>query len=99
MKRGFYIGTNIHGRGIKHITYFESRAKFEQYAEEAQCIEGKDSVVRRSASIQEICDYLYDSGIGSGARDHRRVSRKEAVEHIKNGAEAIDCWNLRERQA
>lgn len=87
-----YIATNIHGRGVRHITSFDSRADLLGYACEVLAM--NDRHPRNRASIDEICEALSDSGPGFGALSHHRVSRKQALEHIRDGAEAIDCWNL-----
>jgi len=87
-----YIATNIHGRGVRHISAFENRADLLSYACEVLAM--TDSYPRNRASIDELCEALSDNGIGFGARSHRRVSRKQAIEHIRDGAQAIDCWNL-----
>ena len=87
-----YIATNIHGRGVKHITGFDSRLDFWAYADEVLACHDRN--VPRSASVADICDGIYDNGIGSGARDHFRVSRREAARYIRHGADAHGCWSL-----
>jgi len=71
-----YIATNIHGRGIRHITAFYSRADFVDYVWEV--LSCSDTRVNASDSIATLCDKLYDSGIGHGARNHHRISARKA---------------------
>ena len=90
-----YIATNEHGRGVKHITAFADRLRFLCYADEVLACDDSSQLIRaKSTPIERICEALYDSGIGFGARDHHRVSRQDAQEYIRNGAKATDCWNL-----
>jgi len=90
-----YIATNEHGRGIKHITAFDDRMDFLSYADEVLACNDSHSLIRAKATpIGTICEALYDNGIGFGARDHRRVSRQDAKEYIREGAKAFGCWNL-----
>tara|TARA_R100000808_G_C2116495_1_gene128949 strand:- start:47 stop:325 length:279 start_codon:yes stop_codon:yes gene_type:complete len=90
-----YIATNEHGRGIKHITAFDDRMDFLRYADVVLAWYDNASLIRaKSTPIDTICEALYDKGIGFGARDHRRVSRQEAKEYIREGAKAVGCWNL-----
>ena len=90
-----YIGTNVHGRGVKIITAFDSRHDFLCYADEVLACNNNNSMIRaKASSIDRICEALYDNGAGSGARHHHRVSRAEATAYICYGAQAIACRNL-----
>ena len=92
-----YIATNIHGQGVRLITAFDDRRDFLNYADEVLSCNDKGQMIRaKSTPINRICEALYDSGMGTGARSHRRVTRDEAIDHIKNGfAKPIGCYNLR----
>tara|TARA_R110002096_G_scaffold83979_1_gene194281 strand:+ start:223 stop:501 length:279 start_codon:yes stop_codon:yes gene_type:complete len=87
-----YIATDIHGRGIRHVTAFDTRLDLWAYAAEVLACHNVSPC--RSDSIEQLCEDLYDNGIGSGARDHFRVSRREAKQLIRNGAQSSGCWNL-----
>jgi len=71
-----YIATNIHGRGIRHVTEFDSRHGFMLYAYEVLACSNTN--VNASDSIDTLCEKLYDSGVGHGARHHHRISAREA---------------------
>lgn len=82
-----YIATDEHGKGVKHITPFDNRLDFLNYADDVLAFNGRNYMIRRRASsIDTICEALYDNGIGFGARHHFRVSRKDAKKYLKNGA-------------
>lgn len=87
-----YIATDIHGRGVKHVTAFKNRADFHNYASDVLACSYETVLVKDT--INDLCDKLYDSGIGFGARNHKRVSRNDAKHLIRNGAEDIGCYNL-----
>ena len=90
-----YIATNVHGRGVKIITAFDSRHDFLCYADEVLSCHNNNQMIRAKASnIDRICEALYDNGPGTGARHHHRISRIDAMEHLRNGARAVSCWNL-----
>tara|TARA_R110002033_G_scaffold12556_2_gene38048 strand:- start:694 stop:993 length:300 start_codon:yes stop_codon:yes gene_type:complete len=79
-----YIATDIHGRGIKYINAFDSKLDFWAYADEV--LSCRDAHPKRSDTIDTLCEHLYDSGFGFGARSHHRVSRLDAAQLIRNGA-------------
>jgi len=85
-----YIATDIHGRGVRHVTAFDDRTDFFKYVQEVheRRSNGEDWP-RQSYSIDRLCDCLYDRGIGFGSRSHRRVSRRDAHKFTRNGAERI----------
>jgi hypothetical protein len=87
-----YIATDILGSGVKHIEAFDNRMSFLKYAAEVTAMQ--EAVVLSRDTISDLCDKLHDSGTGFGARYHFRVSRKDAKEFIRNGAEDIGCWKL-----
>jgi hypothetical protein len=90
-----YIATEEHGRGIRHVTAFDDRLDFLAYADEVLACNDAGSMIRsKSSSIQQICDALYDNGIGFGARHHRRISRNEAIELI-GWVKMNHCRNLK----
>lgn len=84
-----YIATDIHGRGIKHVNAFDNRLSFWAYADEVLAC--RDTHPKRSDTIDALCEHLYDSGFGFGARSHHRVSRQEAARLIRNGADGRGC--------
>ncbi len=87
-----YIATGSHSRGVKYITAFDNKTDLFSYAcDVSSC---QEAVVLTSDTIDDICVKLYDTGMGSGARHHYRVSRTDAIKHIENGAKAFGCWNL-----
>lgn len=87
-----YIATDIHGSGVKHIEAFDNRISLLKYAAEVTAMQ-ETNVLSRD-TIADLCDKLYDTGTGFGARHHFRVSRKDAKQFIRNGAEDIGCWKL-----
>ena len=87
-----YIATNITSKGVKHITAFEDKKDFNNYAQEL--LSCSNTNVNPADSIDTLCSKLYDTGIGYGSRFHFRVSRKEAKKYIKLGAKSSGCWNL-----
>ena len=87
-----YIATDFHGRGVKEINAFDDKFDFWDYARDVTSCQETTLLV--SDTISDICVKLYDTGMGSGARHHYRVSRADAIKHIENGAKAFGCWNL-----
>lgn len=85
-----YIATSIHGRGIRHVTAFDNRADFFNYVNKVveRAMLG-ERFPRVSYSIDRLCDCLYDRGVGFGSRSHRRVSRRDAYQLVRDGAERI----------
>ena len=80
-----YIATDIHGRGARHVFAYDSRDDFSRTAK--QWLDRSDGYFRIKArsTVNDICDALYDSGPGFGARSHRRVTRKEALQLKRDG--------------
>jgi hypothetical protein len=90
MTKFIYIATNQHGAGVKVVSQFEGRIGFMLYADEVTAMH--DVSIQASDSIDTICDKLYDSGPGIGARHHNRVSRIEAIALIKSGGVSNHTW-------
>jgi len=80
-----YIATDIHGRGIGHITAYDSRNDFLSTA--LQWLDRSDRyfLINARSSINDICDALHDHGPGLGARTHHRVTRREAFKLVRDG--------------
>lgn len=89
-----YIATNEHGRGIRHVTGFEDRDALHSYACEVMACHSDNHLLNGRPSISAICDALYDTGPGFGARSHHRVSRKIAEQLIRDGVKSYGCWGL-----
>ena len=87
-----YIATDTHGRGVTHISAFDNRLDFLKYAAEVTAMQETD--VSSRDTISDLCEKLYDTGTGFDSRHHFRVSRKDAKQFIRNGAEDHGCWNL-----
>ena len=87
-----YIETNVHGQGVKVVTAFKNRLDFMAYADEITAT--SNVIINKNDSIPTICEKLYDMGMGHGARHHSRISREQAISHIKNGIEEHGCWNI-----
>ena len=87
-----YIATDIHGHGVKHVNAFDSKLDFWAYADEVLACH--DANPKRSDTIDTLCEHLYDSGFGFSARSHHRVSRQEAAQLIRNGADGRGCYNI-----
>jgi hypothetical protein len=84
----FYIATTIHGRGVRFITGLENKEEFYAFVDDDFARRNaSDSRVKKSATIDDLCAALYDNGPGTGSRSHRRISRKDAIEALENGAE------------
>ena len=83
-----YIATDIHGRGVRHVFAYDSRDDFSRTAK--QWLERSDDYfkIKARSTVNDICDALYDSGPGFGARSHRRVSRREALRLKRDGVNA-----------
>jgi hypothetical protein len=80
-----YIATDIHGRGLRHVTAYDSRKDFLSTA--LQWLDRSDKYfsIKARSSINDICDALRDSGAGFGARSHHRVTRREAFKLARDG--------------
>ena len=89
-----YIATNEHGQGIRHVTAFDDRADFLNYASDVLACHNDWAMLRGRPSIARICEALYDNGPGFGARSHSRISRDEAQELV-GWARMHGCYNLR----
>jgi len=77
-----YIATDEAGKGIRHITEFDSRLDLLMYANsEISCT---DIFISQKATIPDILESLYDHGIGFGQRSHRRISRQDAIKMLKD---------------
>ena len=75
-----YIATDEHGRGIRHVTAFDDRLDFLAYADEVLACDNNQRMIRSSSvNISTICDALYGTGPGFGARHHYRISRDAAT--------------------
>jgi hypothetical protein len=81
-----YVATDIHGRGVRHITAFDTKAELFSYAWNEKARSGVN-LPKAKHNIDDILHCLYDSGIGFGARNHYRVSRREAHRLARAGAE------------
>lgn len=86
-----YIATNVHGRGVQHVTAFNNRLDLLTYADDITAF--TDTNIPRAATIDDICDGLYDKGIGFGARSHSRVSRDYARKLIRDGVKETGRYN------
>ena len=71
--RNIYIKTILAGNGSPVYTEFAGRGDFYRYAVEWH----PDFDLPAKASIDQICEFLTDSGPGHGARTHRRTTAKE----------------------
>jgi hypothetical protein len=85
IRQMIYIATDIHGRGIRHVTSFQNKTELLNYAFDV--LSSSDTEPATSDTITDLCEKLYDKGIGVGARSHSRVSRQDAVTLIRCGAE------------
>ncbi len=83
-----YIATNIHGRGYRHVVAYKDIQEFRNVA--SAWLERHGTHVKSRATIDEVCEALYDAGPGFGARSHWRVSRKEAYALKRDGAQTYD---------
>ncbi len=83
----FYILTTVHGQGPwkAHITHWPTKLDFWAYC--AEVMSCRDGVPKRSHTIDQLCEVIYDNGPGFGARSHKRVSVQEARDYIKVGAQ------------
>jgi len=89
-----YIATNEHGRGVKHISGFESRKDFLSYAYEVLSRSNASSLLRSNSTIEQICEALYDAGIGYGSRSHFRIWYNEAKKLRNTGIKFNSCWKI-----
>jgi hypothetical protein len=89
-----YIATDIHGQGVKHVTAFDDRAGFHNYAYETMAFDNDNWKLRGRPTIDAICEALYDTGIGIGARSHYRIDREQAKELVRAGLRSHNCWHL-----
>ena len=71
----FYIGTYINGRGLSSAMRFENKRAFWLYCDEVNTC--RDTTVRASMTITELCETIEDKGPGFGSRYYRRISEKE----------------------
>jgi hypothetical protein len=88
-----YIATDIHGRGLRHITAFDSRNDFLSTA--LQWLDRSDRYfsIKTRSSIDDICDALHDHGPGLGARSHHRVTRREAFKLSRDGIKTFGFFS------
>ena len=87
-----YIETTVNGKGVDLVTAFKNRLDFMVYADEVTAT--TNTIINQNDSIPTICEKLYDMGMSYGARHHRRISRKEAMAHIKDGVKEHGCLNI-----
>jgi len=80
-----YIATDIHGRGLRYITAYDSRNDFLSTALQWLGRSDKCFSIKARSSINDICDALHDHGPGLGARSHHRVTRREAFKLVRDG--------------
>jgi hypothetical protein len=80
-----YIATDIHGRGYRHVVAYDDIKEFRNVA--SSWLERRGMHIKSRATVDEVCEALYDAGPGFGARSHRRVSRKEAYVLKRDGAQ------------
>ena len=73
-----YIATDEHGKGVRHVTPFYSRADLLSYAWKVMACKDGNYKLNGRPNIDDICDALYDSGPGFGSRSHYRISAKDA---------------------
>ena len=81
-----YIYTKEIGRGVheNHVTSFLNKSDFVNHAIEAMTFTGRS--ISKRWSISRICDELQDKFIGTFARIHCRVTRREAKKLLGQGA-------------
>jgi len=85
--KSIYIATVEAGRGVRHVTQFDSRRDFLAYADEVLAMDSAGQTIRaKGTPIATICDALADNGPGFGSRWHQRVSRCEAIKLARAGA-------------
>lgn len=94
-----YIATDIHGQGVKHVTAFDDLADLHTYACETMAFHNDNWKLQGRPTIGDICEALYDTGIGIGARSHYRVSYRQAKEFVRNGLWSHNCWHLEKKTA
>lgn len=82
-----YIATDIAGKGIRFVTAYDSRTDFYNYAAEVADRGRADDWPKYGYTIEEICHFLRDRGIGFGSRTHRRISREEAHKLVRQGVD------------
>jgi hypothetical protein len=80
-----YIATEVFGKGVKHVWACDDKADLFDYVSDTCAM--KDANPLKSMSVSDLLACIYDDGPGFGSRQHRRVSRKEAIALIKKGAE------------
>lgn len=77
--RTIYIATYSCSTGkIQVVTEFAGQYSFQIYVDNEA---GAFKTVPKRASIDNLCELLYDKGPGSGMRYHRRISYSEAKKH------------------
>lgn len=84
-----YVGTEIHGRGFRHVIAYDDMADLKKSA--ALWLDRRDeaSEIKSRSTIDDLCHALRDAGIGFGSRSHSRISRREAFKLKRDGVEAI----------
>ncbi len=80
-----YVLTTVNGRGPAYIAQYDGRLEYWAYADDVLAFTNHD--VPRSATIDEICDEMYDHGPGIGSRYHQRISRREAYALKRQGVD------------
>lgn len=88
MTRTIYIATTVSGRGVRFVTGHDGVEGLRSYAREELAMTDRLSQITSRSSISAICDALADHGpCAPHSRYHFRVSRKDALRLIHNGAE------------
>ena len=85
-----FITTRQAGRAHPtHVTRFDSHEEFFDYSFE-ELMSGGVSLPG-DASIDEICEALAASGMGTGARTHRQESYEDVLKFRGTDTKFIDC--------
>ncbi|WP_035065156.1 hypothetical protein [Nitratidesulfovibrio termitidis] len=87
MAKSIYILTTLTDQGMHRatVTQFRGRDGFAAYANKV--LSRTNTHIPSDATVEEICDALYNTGPGlQGARSHRRISRRESEQAIRDGA-------------
>ena len=85
-----FITTRQAGRAHPtYVTRFHSHEDFYWYAVEELMSSGVS--LPDDASLDEICEALADSGIGTGARSHRHESYEDVLAYRDTDTKFIDC--------
>jgi len=82
-----YIATEVNGRGTQLVKAYSDKREYRANVWKWLDLSGKEYVLNKGITIDDLCHSLNDQGPCFGARYHYRISRKEALFLKREGVE------------